>query len=105
MRFISVQLTTLLKNDLWRKNADHANQMCARLEKGLKEIPAITFTQARSANAIFAILPAEKIPSLQEKFPFYVWDDSTSEVRLMTSFQTTPEDVDAFIALAREVLK
>ena len=39
---------------------------------------------------------------LQEDYFFYVWDEEKSEVRWMTSFDTTEEDVLAFSKLLKE---
>jgi threonine aldolase len=44
------------------------------------------------------IMPAEMINKLQEKFFFYVWNQTKSEVRIMTSFDTSVDDIDAFAA-------
>ena len=41
---------------------------------------------------------------LRERFAFYDWDAARREVRWMCSFDTTPEDVDAFAAALREEL-
>jgi threonine aldolase len=38
------------------------------------------------------------ISALQSDFAFYVWDEATNEVRWMCSWDTTPDDVDAFAA-------
>jgi threonine aldolase len=38
---------------------------------------------------------------LQARWPFYVWDEHTGEVRWMTSWDTTPDEVDAFAAAIR----
>jgi threonine aldolase len=56
------------------------------------------------ANAVFAILPEKIIRPLQEKYFFYVWDEARSEVRWMTSFDTTPEDVEGFADYLRFLL-
>ena len=98
MRFVSAQLVALLTDDLWRHNAEHANAMAQRLAAGVAAIPGVTVTRPVEANAVFAIPPAAVIAPLQEKFPFYVWDAGTGEVRWMTSFSTTEADVDAFVA-------
>jgi threonine aldolase len=73
--------------------------MMARLlfEK-TSQIPGITITQKVQANAVFAIIPKSIIGPLKEKYFFYVWDEATSEVRWMTSFDTTPEDIEGFSA-------
>lgn len=97
MRFISAQFLGLLEGDLWLRNARHANNMAKYLEKKVREIPQISLTQPVESNAVFAILPKEIIPELQKKFFFYVWNEITSEVRWMTSYDTTKEDIDRFI--------
>lgn len=105
MRFISAQFIALLSNDLWLKNAQHSNAMAQRLAQGLATISGITITQTVQANGVFAIIPKQHIALLQEHYPFYVWNEDTSEVRLMASFDTTQEDVDGFIALAKSIIQ
>ena len=97
MRFISAQFNALISSDLWSKNANHANQLAKRLETGLRQFSAIQITQKVDANGIFAIMPPSIIPQLQEHGFFYVWNDKTSEVRLMCSWDTTENDVDGFL--------
>jgi len=104
MRFISAQYIALLSNNLWLKNAQHSNAMAQKLAEGLKNIPGITITQKVQTNGIFAIIPQQHIARLQALFPFYIWSENTSEVRLMTSFDTTEEDVDNFITLAKKII-
>jgi len=98
MRFISAQFQALLSGDLWLKNAQHANKMARELADKISGFSRIQITQPVEANAVFAIIPKECIPVLQEKFFFYVWNETTSEVRWMTAFDTTSEDIDAFVA-------
>ena len=93
MRFISAQFEALLSNDLWLGNATHANSMAKLLAAEIEVIPKIKITQKVEANAVFAVIPEEYIPVLQKKYFFYVWNEETSEVRLMTSFDTTEEDI------------
>ena len=100
MRFVAAQFEALLGTDLWRRSARHANAMARRLAGGLGAIPEVTITQPVEANAVFAILPHDRIPALQAQAFFYVWDDTRDEVRLMASFDTTEDDVDRFIAAA-----
>lgn len=104
MRFISCQFAAMLTNDLWEKNATHANRMAKLLEKELREIPQIRITQSVDANGIFAIFPPAIIPALQEEHFFYVWNEKTSEVRLMCSFDTTEEEIHAFVKSIRKLL-
>jgi len=104
MRFISAQFAALLANELWRRNAEHANHMAQLLAGELAKISRIRITQPVESNGVFAIVPAKCIPLLQQKYFFYVWNEETSEARFMTSFDTTPEDISNFIAHVRKVV-
>jgi threonine aldolase len=104
MRFVSAQLAALLTDDLWLRNASHANEMARRLEVAVRAIPGVDVMRRVDANAVFAILPPAVTERLQRDYRFYTWDDHTGEVRWMCSWDTTPEDVDAFAAaIAREM--
>jgi threonine aldolase len=105
MRFVSAQLEALLAGDLWQRSAAHANAMAKRLVDAVRHLPGLTVTQPVEANAVFAVLPAAATERLQRDWAFYVWDDNTGEVRWMTAWDTTPEDVDAFAADLRAVLR
>ncbi len=105
MRYIAVQYQTLLTNNLWLENARHANQMARFLADEVKKIPEIKITQKVEANAVFAIVPKKIIPVIQQKYFFYVWNEETSEVRWMTSFDTTKEDVMQFVQEIKQALK
>ncbi len=98
MRFVAAQFAALLEGDLWRRSAAHANAMAKRLEAQVRSIAGVEVTQRAEANAVFVRLPQAAIPILQEQFFFYVWDAARGEVRWMTSFDTTEEDIDAFVA-------
>jgi threonine aldolase len=98
MRFIAAQFEVLLSDDAWRRPAAHANAMAARLAAALRSIEGVQITQKVEANAVFAIVPADATAWLQERWRFYVWDESTGEVRWMCSWDTTEDDVDAFAA-------
>jgi threonine aldolase len=105
MRFISAQFETYLSDDLWKKNAEHANNMAQMLCREVSEIPQIKITQKVQSNAVFAVLPGKYIKKLQEEYFFYVWDEEKSEVRWMTSFDTTEQDIYGFIGFIKETLK
>jgi threonine aldolase len=47
-------------------------------------------------------LPRAIIPGLQQRWPFHVWNESTSEARLITSFDTAESDISDFVSLVRE---
>lgn len=104
MRFISAQFEALMGGDLWLRNAAHANAMARRLADAVRHLPGLEIAQAVQANAVFSRLPPDVIPRLRERFTFLVWDRERSIVRWMTSFGTTPEEVDAFAGIVREAL-
>ena len=104
MRFVSAQLCALLTDDLWRRNASHANAMAQRLLDGVCDIPGVVVPRRVDANAVFAILPRDVTVRLQRDYRFYEWDERTGEVRWMCSWDTEAEDVDRFVAaIAREM--
>jgi threonine aldolase len=105
MRFISAQFEVLLKDDLWRQNATHANQMAQVLARELATISQIRITQPVDSNGVFAIIPARYVPVLQKRYFFYVWNEETSEVRFMTSFDTTADDIHDFVSLIRKIIR
>ena len=61
-------------------------------------MPGVVLTHPVQANGVFARLPRSVIEELQAQFPFYVWDEAAGIVRWMTSFDTTPADVDGFVS-------
>ena len=105
MRYIAAQFERFLDDEIWLKNASHANRMAKMLEAEVMKINGIRITQPVQSNAVFAILPKEIIPVLQEAFFFYVWNEATGEVRWMCSYDTTEEDVKIFASLLKKVMK
>lgn len=105
MRFMAAQLVALLGTDLWKRNASNANRMARRLADQVRQVPGIRITQPVDANGIFAIVPPAHIPALQERAFFYVWNPATSEVRWMTAWDTTEEDVDQFARAVKEIVR
>ncbi|MDQ0821658.1 MULTISPECIES: low specificity L-threonine aldolase [unclassified Arthrobacter] len=104
MRFMSAQFIALLEGDLWLRSASHANAMAARLRAGVESIPGVQLSQKTESNGVFAVLPAGVADRLRTSFRFYDWNEAAREVRWMCSFDTTEEDVDAFIAAIKREL-
>jgi len=104
MRFVGAQFLAYFENELWNDTAAHANRMAKLLETEIKKIPEIKITQNVEANGIFAVVPREIIEPLQKKFFFYVWDEMASEVRWMTSFDTTEQEIIEFVDLIKKLL-
>jgi threonine aldolase len=105
MRFMSAQMEALLTNDLWRRNAEHANQMARLLEEQVRKIPGTRIVYPVEANGVFAQIPREAISKIQERYFFYVWSEEESVVRWMCSFDTMEEDVRQFAEYVREVVR
>ena len=107
MRFLSAQLDALLgPGDLWRRNAAHANEMATRLADSITVVEGVELAYPVQANGVFARFPAAAIERLEfgegGERAFYVWEDDAGVVRLMTSWDTTPEDVDRFTERLRQ---
>ena len=104
MRYISAQFSAFFSNDLWLKNARHANEMAQLLCKELRTIPQIKITQKVEANIVFATIPNQYIPVLQKHYYFHRFNEQTSEVRLMCSFTTQKEDILRFVQTIRKTV-
>lgn len=104
MRYISAQFSAFLSNDLWLKNASHANKMARLLAEKLQSIPGIEISQKVEANMVYAIIPNHCIITLQKKYYFHRFNERTCEVRLMCSFTTQPQDVLSFAQAIRKTV-
>jgi len=103
LRFVSAQLEAYLSDDLWLRNANHANAQAARLAEGLQALAGVEVTAPVEANEVFAALPRALVEGLQAKgFVFYVWHDAGPAplCRFVTAFDSRPEDVAALLAEA-----
>lgn len=106
MRFISVQLEALLRDDLWLRSAQHANRIAQLLSSQVEGVPGVDILFPTQANGVFAAIPTPCVAPLQEEFYFYCFDlkGPTSKVRWMAAFDTTEEDVEAFVAAIERIV-
>jgi threonine aldolase len=108
MRFVAAQFDALFRDDLWLRNATHANAMAERLGAAVEEIPDVRITQPVESNAVFAILPRQATERLLAEWPgdvpFHIWDEDTGEVRWMAAWDTTEDDVDRFAEAIAEAM-
>ena len=102
MRYLSCQFTAYLTEELWLKNATHANAMAKRLYDALKQIPGVRFTQKVESNQLFLTMPRAEIDRMLQSYFFYFWNEEADEIRLVTSFDTTEEDIDTFIRILKK---
>lgn len=105
MRFLAAQFVALLDDDLWLRNARHANAMASRLAAGLADLPGVDVVYPVEADAVFARLARQHVAELQREWTFHVWDETTSVVRWMTAFDTQERDVDDFLAAIAAVAR
>jgi threonine aldolase len=102
MRFLAVQLLAFVQDDLWIRNARHANAMARRVREGLARIPGAWFPHPTEINFVLTRLPQP------------VWDGLVADgysfsrrgapgdgiIRVACAFDTTEADVDALLAAA-----
>ena len=110
MRFVSAQLNALFADGakVALANARIANSKAAKLYEGVMEIARehsdVSIPNRAQANAVFPILPREVTAKIQEDFRFYIWDQTTGQVRWMCSWDTTEEDVEGLLGSLRRAL-
>lgn len=107
-RFIAAQFEAYLDDDVWLKNARHANAMADKLAIGIDKSTRARLYGYPAANEVFVILKTSETARVREGgAAFYDWhkpDDGSMQddetlIRLVTSFATTPDDVDRFLGL------
>ncbi|HOW09725.1 MAG TPA: low specificity L-threonine aldolase [Bacteroidales bacterium] len=105
MRFISAQYIAYFRNDLWKRNAEHSNRMAQMLAERIDCIPGLKITQPVQSNGVFVVMPGEVAEKVSRAYFFYPWNEMISEYRLMTSWDTTPDDIDKFAVILENEMK
>lgn len=103
MRYLSCQFTAYLAGDLWLRNATHANAMAHKLYEALNRYPGVRFIQKAESNQLFLTMPRPIIDRMLQSYFFYFWNEAADEIRLVTSFDTTEQDIEEFINLLHRV--
>ena len=98
MSFVSAQLDAYISKDVWLKNAKHANLMGKKLSNGLNKYPQIKLAYPTHANEIFVKIPEKIIKQLNSE-GYTINDDEWDgkAVRLVTAWNTDPNDIDNFL--------
>jgi len=95
MRFVSAQLDAYLANDVWLKNARHANKMGKMLSDGLASHQEIELAYPTEANEVFAKFPRNMIEHLNaEGYKMNEDELDGKAVRLVAAWNTKEEDVN-----------
>ncbi|MDR0454938.1 MAG: hypothetical protein LBH05_09020 [Deferribacteraceae bacterium] len=98
MRYLSAQFLAILENDLWLSNAEHANKMTDMLRKKIEGLPGIKILYPADANMLFIEMPNRLFDELIKSFYFYPQSRNAERTtaRIMTSWQTTEEEIQMF---------
>ena len=96
MRFLAAQFTAILEDDLWIDLAAHSNAMAALLHELTSGIVGVELDHPPAVNSLFPRLAPDVIGQLRDWCFFWDWDVSTHQVRWMTAWDTTPDDVATF---------
>lgn len=97
MRFLAAPWVGMLESGAWLKRAGHANRCARMLESGLRDIDGVELLMPTQANAVFVRLPGAVASGLRDRgWRFYSFIGSGG-VRLMCSWDTTEDDVTAFL--------
>jgi threonine aldolase len=96
MRFLAAQFNAILDNDLWIDLAAHANAMAAELYRLTSTLDGVESGPAPTVNSLFPCLAPDVIGALREWCFFWDWDVSAHQVRWMTAWDTTADDVTTF---------
>lgn len=104
MRFVAAQFNALLHDDLWMRLGGQANATATLLYERTKDIPGVAYDAAPAVNSVFPCLPPDAIEPLKDWCFFWDWDMSRNQVRWMTAWDTTVDDVERFAAGVRHLL-
>jgi threonine aldolase len=104
MRYLAAPWVALLENDLWLRNASHANAIAEKLRRKMEECPQVKVLFPRQANSVFVDIPENTQKALREKgWLFYVFLGKTG-CRLMCSWDVTDQDIEDFTGDLLEAL-
>jgi threonine aldolase len=98
MRFLSAPWVGMLQDGAWLRYARRGNAMARRLADAIRNLPHIEIAHSVQTNAVFVRLPHEVVQGMYQRGWKFYTDVFPGFARLMTSWDTTAEDVDAFAA-------
>ena len=95
-RFLSAQILTYLKDDLWLNSARIANQQLKALADGISDIEGVVLPEKIETNMMFVHFTDAQIAELQKaNFAGYIYDDG--KMRICCSWATTNNEIKQFI--------
>ena len=103
MRFISAQLERYITDDLWLKNAKHANSMAQVLSKELSNIDGVKLLYQTQSNEIFVNLPENIINNLKKNgYSTYQDELNNNSIRFVTAWNTTKNDIKKLLTIVKK---
>ena len=104
MRYSAAQFAAALSTGLWLETAANANNRAAELFEALQDITSLRISRP-AVNSLYPIVPEPARTRLKDWCFFWDWDAPNDQVRWMTSWDTTTEDVQLFAAGVRHCLE
>ena len=105
MRFISAQFEAYLGDDLWLRNAVHANRTATQLSRGLEKLSNAELAYPTEANEVFARLPEPIEKALvSEGFTVNKTVLDPTAARFVTSWNTCSQDIDGLLEVCAEFI-
>ncbi|WP_425808043.1 threonine aldolase family protein [Desulfitobacterium sp. Sab5] len=98
-RLLGIQFLELFRDDLYFDLAKNANKMASILSEGIGKA-GFKFLIHSPSNQIFPIFPNTLIQKLEKNYLFNTWEKADAEhsvIRLVTSWATQENDVNAFL--------
>ena len=104
MRYVSTQLDACLGDDRWLKWAANANTQATRLSVGLADMPGIELLHPVQANEVFVRMDDKISDGLyQADFQFHLWPGTQDIFRLVCTWCSKDEEIDALLSKASEL--
>jgi threonine aldolase len=105
MRYLSAQFIPFFQNELWHTLATQANQKAGEIAAVIQSIPGLSLSAPVQTNQIFFTAPPSWIPLIQEKISCYLWDGEKNEIRFISSWNTSEQDVAEVRSIFSQILE
>ena len=96
MRFISAQYVELFRDGLFFQLGAQANAMALALYERTKHHKSLGLVKPPLVNSLYPTISQPARTALQDWSFFWDWDVAAQQVRWMTAWDTTLEDIEAF---------
>jgi len=104
-KFLGAQLIALFEDGMYLSLAREAQNAAHALREGIQSL-GYSFSVDSPTNQLFPVFPVHLVEELMKHHDFYEWGEpvgGSRTVRLVTSWKTTPEDVESFLADVRRI--